>query len=100
MQETVILTFGIIAIVVSLILFILSFFQKSQEYNAISSHSLRLVSALQLLGGLLSIAGSQTQEIILFYVFTIVGVSLVIMSWLMLAGLRTPRPKRKSKPKN
>lgn len=98
MQEMVILTFGIIAIGVSLILFILSFFQKSQEYDAISSYSLRLVSILQLLGGFLSIAGSQTQSTIPAY--AIVGLLLIITSWALLAGLRTPRPKRKSKLKN
>lgn len=100
MSQTIILIVGIIAITLSLILFALSFFQKSQDYNAISSDSLRLISGLQLLGGFLSITGSQTQALIPAYAYIIVGISLIIMSCVMLAGLRTPRPKRKSKPKN
>jgi len=98
MLEFINLVFGIITLAISLILFIRSFFQKSQEYHPISAESLRLVSVLQFLGGSISIAGSQTQALIPSYAYTIVGASLIITSWALFAGLRTAHPKRKQKP--
>ena len=90
--------FGGLAIIFGLILLIFPsiFSPLFDEYDYIA----RLVGAIQILGGIL-IAGSVLfQSILVAYFFLFIGIGSIATIWCIASDFRTPKAKRKSKPKH
>lgn len=89
--------FGAFSILSGLTLVILPFI-FSRMFDD-SNYIPRMIGTIQILGGILTAGSVLMPSVFVASFFVLVGISSIIMSWCVAYGLRTQRPKRKSKPK-
>ena len=94
------LFFGLISIILATGILIVSFIRSFHDYALYTADSLRLIAGLLLLGGILTVAGTQMEAIIASYALLLVGISLTATSWFMAYRFRMSKPRRKRKPKH
>ena len=92
------LTFGVFSILFGSVLLIFpsKFSRIFDDYDYVP----RMVGAIQILGGILTAGSVLMQSRFVAWFFVCIGCACIGMSWCIAYGLRTKRPKRKTKPKH